>query len=256
MDSGYLTMDSGSDSDSDAESSIGPTYPKVVVERAPNHDNTNPCFTAWELCVEASDDIPDVSAPGSAEQRPKLSVQMYDTTLEAGDDEHIRALVRRIYEETEDRIGNCRIDLYGLPMPVDTEGEERVTRCVAHQKAEIATRNATGRSDFFIPPTFGDQWDRGIIIVNKPERDWHDDYSSFICVDFDKLPKYRSPRPDPHWEHCGLNSLDEAVSSLRESRQWFYDCYVLEGIIDRDLENWSRHSNRALERRPAESTAS
>ena len=209
---------------------------KNIIERAPNHDNKNPCFTAWELRSMTP------GLPAIPRFRPKWSIQMYDTTPQAGDEDHIRALVTKIHEDTLESRGGMgrnrpdRIDLYGMPMPVDTPEEVRVAQCVAHQRAEIAARNATGNGDFFIPPSFGHFYNRIIVVIDKPEETWGDDEAegegAFITVDFDKLPRTPHHAPDPRARRMPKEELDEdGLWDCREGVETFNDNYVVDGVV-------------------------
>jgi hypothetical protein len=124
-----------------------------VIEEAPTHDGT-PCFTAWQAYWERDDQGCQYLDTRS---RPLFSIQIYDTTPNSRDKQHLRALAEHIHKSTwDDRTMSGenqlqdRLDVYGLALPADTPESERITRCVAHQRAEIEARNSTGKSDFYI----------------------------------------------------------------------------------------------------------
>ncbi|KAI2606212.1 uncharacterized protein GGS25DRAFT_500149 [Hypoxylon fragiforme] len=230
--------------------------PGTIVERAPNHDPNNYCFTAWEYLEPAEDDTDDDTDDGTNHgatpknpiTRHKWSIQIYVTIPEASNEEYLRALVRKIHDETLQIRGGSgrhapdRMDMYGLPLPPGTSEEETVAQCVSHQKHEIAARNATGRSDFFIPPTFDNTYNNLILIVDQPEEKWNEGEGGFLVVQFDKLPQYKSDQSDPSWMRVDWDYLGQALWQFREMIEWFYDSYVYDGTMDEDLERWHRES--------------
>ncbi|KAF6783484.1 hypothetical protein CSOJ01_15892 [Colletotrichum sojae] len=72
-------------------------YPRTVVEEAPSHDG-RPCYAAWEMC-EAD---PDIQTPPDVSNRPKWSIQLYDTTPAAADRTYIRAVAKQVEESTRE----------------------------------------------------------------------------------------------------------------------------------------------------------
>ncbi|CCF45788.1 hypothetical protein CH063_14750, partial [Colletotrichum higginsianum] len=70
-------------------------YPRTIVEEAPSHDG-RPCYAAWQM----TEMDPDTETPPDASNRPKWSIQLYDTTPAAGDREHIKATAKRLEEST------------------------------------------------------------------------------------------------------------------------------------------------------------
>jgi hypothetical protein len=65
------------------------------------------------------------------------------------------------------------LDFYRLAMPADTTVDDRVAKCIEHQKAEVAARNATGKTDYFIPKTYGFwNYERRIFVIIKPGAEW------------------------------------------------------------------------------------
>lgn len=215
-------------------------YQRLVVENAPNHDNTRPCSSAWWL----RDYEPVEDTPANPERRPKWSIQVYDTTPQAADAAHVQRQARKIFEETWEQRRNegrelpDRVDVYGLPLPADTPDEERVRRCIAHQNREIHERNATGRADFFIPPTFDEPYSRVLMIIAAPEEAWNQGDGGFIDVAFDLTPKSRRAgvrQSDPTWGRVTWDDLGEALGPFRESLSWFTHSYVHDGTLDDDL---------------------
>jgi hypothetical protein len=213
-------------------------YPRTVTEKAPSHD-VKPCFTAWRL-IETQ---PDAATPPSAENRPQWSIQIYDTTPAASDPKHVRSMAREIHESTwpdRDLSGSNapdRIEVYGFPLPADTPEAERVDLCIAHQKAEIASRDASGPAGFSIPPTYGKQWRRRIIILDQssPEQS-ENDAEDFICVHFDPIPQGPNPNfpgdnsdlPDIRTYRFSRSKLGETMGEFRDRIRWYYETSVEE----------------------------
>ncbi|KAI8962152.1 hypothetical protein F5Y11DRAFT_203781 [Daldinia sp. FL1419] len=219
-------------------------WTRSILEPAPNHDFANPCFTAWEL----TDYKPNESTPVTSRNRPKWSFQMYATTPEADDEAYLRAVVQKIFKETQqDRGAHLpeyadRIDLYGLPMPAGTPTGDRVARCIEHQKAEIESRHGTGLEDFFISHCRGYFYNRMIIIIDT----WDDSDGTLIWVEFDKLERFWEDHdyPDPRSRPISRGALGEALFEPRTSIGSFYVNYVLGGLMKEELE---RCSGRAVE---------
>ncbi|WQF84006.1 hypothetical protein CDEST_09020 [Colletotrichum destructivum] len=235
-------------------------YPRTIVEEAPSHDG-RPCYAAWQM----TEMDPDTQTPPDASNRPKWSIQLYDTTPAAGDREHIKATVKRLEESTRRarrrREATSRVEVHGLVLPAGTPEAERVALCTAHHRAEVAARNASGTADFFIPPTFDDTWERRILIIKKPdaaardeslpgtgERDDNDDDDddgdgAFLAVFFDLKPE--AAAEDPGIPDCVVKrfpgkELGDRLQSFTSSIEWFYDSYVADGTIYSDLEKWRR----------------
>ncbi|KAL0942313.1 uncharacterized protein CTRU02_200199 [Colletotrichum truncatum] len=220
-------------------------YSRTVVEEAPSHDGKI-CYAAWKL----TESDPDVRTSPEASNRPKWSIQVYDTTPMAGDREHIITVAQKLEESTRqgrDRRGAPnRIEVHGLPLHADTPENERVARCTAHHRAEVAERNATGVTDFFIPPTFDDTWKHRVLIIDKPEGSWDESEKqdgAFLAVFFDLQPQARAEDPDGSDLHSIRFTGADLVENLRsftKSIEWFYESYVEDGTIYRDLEKWQQ----------------
>ncbi|KAK1961212.1 hypothetical protein LY78DRAFT_662305 [Colletotrichum sublineola] len=226
-------------------------YPRTVVEEAPSHDS-RPCYAAWEM----TETDPDTQTPPDASNRPKWSIQIYDTTPAAGDREHVKATAIKIEESTRrvrDRRGAPdRVEVHGLPLPADTPEAERVALCTAHHRAEVAARNASGAADFFIPPTFDDLWERRILVIDKPdageagpsETDGNGG-GAFFAVFFGMKPEAAAEGPGgPDYEIMRFSGKDlgDRLRGFTSSIEWFYDSYVGDGTIYRDLEKWRREA--------------
>ncbi|KAJ0165192.1 hypothetical protein CTA2_12066 [Colletotrichum tanaceti] len=237
-------------------------YPRTVVEEAPSHDG-RPCYAAWEM----TETDPDAQTPPDASNRPKWSIQLYDTTPAAGDREHVRATAKRVEDSTrrarQRREALSRVEVHGLAVPAGTPEAERVALCAAHHRAEVAARNASGTADFFIPPTFDDLWERRILVIDKPiaaaaardesspetnENDNDndnddDDGGEFLAVFFGLKAGAATESPGvPDYEVVRFpgKDLGDRLRSFTSSIEWFYDSYVGDGTIYGDLEKWRR----------------
>ncbi|KAF9871055.1 hypothetical protein CkaCkLH20_11472 [Colletotrichum karsti] len=217
-------------------------FPRTVVEETPSHDGKI-CYAAWKL-VETD---ARARTPPDASNRPKWSIQVYDTTPHAGDRKHVKATALKLEESTREgramRSARDRVEVHGLPLPADAPEAERVARCTAHHRAEIAARNATGTTDFFIPPTFDDTWERQILIIDNPEASWDETGGAFLAVFFDLTPEARAEDPDGsdlYVVRLAGADLGQRLRPFTESIEWFYESYVEDGTIYRDLERWQQ----------------
>ncbi|KAF2644054.1 hypothetical protein P280DRAFT_537718 [Massarina eburnea CBS 473.64] len=128
-----------------------------IVEEAPSHDSTL-CFTA---CIR--EDVVKIPEGWSSDfiipnRRPQWSIQIYDTTPQSGNPEHLITLAEMLHSETrEDREAWGRgepdsVDIWGMPLTTDASDEERIAKCKAHVLAEITSRNAP---EIFLYPATG-----------------------------------------------------------------------------------------------------
>ena len=65
-----------------------------------------------------------------------------------------------------------RIDVWGMPLPVDMSNEDRVARCMTHMEAEIASRESAPADTvyhFHIPQLHGYKWLLGFLIIDRPQ---------------------------------------------------------------------------------------
>ncbi|TDZ31412.1 hypothetical protein C8035_v005977 [Colletotrichum spinosum] len=224
-------------------------YPRTVVEKAPSHDG-KPCFAAW-LLHESEKDIqtpPDEYAP----ERPIYSLPFYETSILADSEEHIRAVAQKLEEESRDHRdqtgqgNNVRIDTHGLALPIEVPDFVRWTKCMEHHRAEVASRNATGLKDFFIPPTCSKRWKHRIVLVeegNSKEVGSGKAEDRFVVLYFDLTEEVKKEDP------LHLNYFVERYATLEKvfvdigqcstpGIDLFYYAYVDDGQIDEDLEQW------------------
>lgn len=170
-----------------------------VVEEAPSHDGT-PCFTAW-----LRDEIVKVPQGWLASDFsmdntiPKLSLQIYDTTPGSNNPDHLKTLAETLHKDTrQERLSQCReeadrIDVWGMPLATNTSVEERIAKCKAHVLAEISSRDKDGNTDFIIPRLlnhYNIQWQRAIVIIDRPRALWNEDEGGFLAVYWDDSPDH------------------------------------------------------------------
>jgi hypothetical protein len=170
---------------------------QYVIEEAPSHDNIC-CFTAWirKEIVKIPEgwshsDYPDYG------NRTEWSIQIYDTTPQSDNPNHLKALAETLHRETrEEREGHGRgepdrIDVWGMPLAVDISDEGRIAKCKSHHLAEIASRKALNIVDFHIPVRPNWMYERAIIIIDRPEALWDKDEGGFLAVYWDMIPSVR-----------------------------------------------------------------
>lgn len=236
-------------------------YPRTVVEEAPSHDG-RPCYAAWKM----NEADPDTQTPPDASNRPKWSIQLYDTTPAAVDRAHVRAAAKQVEESTREarrrREAHSRVEVHGLPLPAGTPDAERAALCMAHHRAELAARNASGAAaDFFIPPTFDGLWEHRILVSvggndddddhprageatrSGPEADGKNGGGpAFLAVFFGMKPEAAAENPgdepDMHVMRFSGEELGDRMLGFTHSIEWFYDSYVADGTIYSDLEKW------------------
>ncbi|KUJ12879.1 uncharacterized protein LY89DRAFT_785441 [Mollisia scopiformis] len=178
--------------------------------------------------------------------RPIFSFQVYDTTENSADHAHLDAVATKIHEDTyEERdfyggMFSDRLDFYGLAMPSDTTQEERVQKCIEHQKAEIAARNATGKTDYYIPGTFDQRdYQRQFVIIDKTDPQWEQGEGGFLKVRYDLLHGEREEDDQCPEISCrradGINALGKWLYESKSIGQWFYETYVGGGLIQEEM---------------------
>ena len=209
---------------------------KDVLEHITTHDST-PCTTAWrDHRIEGEPD----------EKRPIYSLQIYDTTPGSSDQQHLDHVAMKIHQETYegrdrwDGVSRDRLDFYGLAMPTATSQEERVQKCIAHQTAEIAARNATGKMDYFIPGTYDFEYhQRQFFIIDRTEEEWDVGEGGFLNVQYDLVQKERDEDDEVNELYAtrikGIKNLGEVFNGAKTRCRWFYETYVHDGLINEEL---------------------
>ncbi|KAF5519666.1 hypothetical protein CGCA056_v009986 [Colletotrichum aenigma] len=135
-----------------------------------------------------------------------------------------------------------RIEVIGLALPEDTSDSERIERCMEHHRAEVAARRTTG-SVFFIQTAVQGDYKHRIAIRRLDEDRLGEIYSggNFLDVSFD--PKAMVRPSDPEMSQYGSSrfataNVGRVFGTFRQSIRWFYDRYVDNGTIYRDMETW------------------
>lgn len=146
-----------------------------------------------------------------------------------------------------------RFDVYGLEMPADTTREERVRRCIEHQKGEIKARNATGNTDYYIQKISGcDSYQRSIFAIVEAESD-SEDGGRFLVIRYDLQPIDEDDEDEievelPEVWSRGLGDMTDLGQCLFEQnleQAWFYETYVHDGLIQEELAHTSRKGDQA-----------
>ncbi|KAF1922829.1 uncharacterized protein M421DRAFT_10182 [Didymella exigua CBS 183.55] len=170
---------------------------QYLVEEVSSHGNT-PCYTAW-----VREEIVRVPQGWSASdftiatQRPQWSLQIYDTTPQAADQDHLKTLAETLHRETREERGAGgrdepdRIDVWGMPFAADASEEDRIAKCKAHISAEMAARHTSVDDDFYVSEFHShDQWKRAILIIDQPQESWNEGEGGFLAVYWDPHPGY------------------------------------------------------------------
>ncbi|KAH6633125.1 hypothetical protein C7974DRAFT_423532 [Boeremia exigua] len=207
------------------------TRDQYLVEEVSSHDGTS-CYTVW-----VREEIVKVPQGWSAsdftiaDKRPHSSLQIYDTTPNAADPDHLKNLAEKLHKETREKRGvntrdqPDRIDVWGIPFTADASEEERIAKCKAQISAEIAAREASGDDNFHIPELRSHyQWNRAIIIIDQPEDCWNEGEGGFLAVYWDVHPSYLEmlaqaygedyQQPDMSAVRCTRDELGELLGRL------------------------------------------
>ncbi|KAM0430148.1 hypothetical protein ACHAPT_006156 [Fusarium lateritium] len=224
----------------------------MVAEEAPSHDGTL-CCSVWEAEQAIVDPEPI--------KRPKWGIQIYDTRSDSGKDmERVKELALKIYEDTWDERSAMgrgtldRIDLYSLAMPDDTPPAERAVKCKSHNVREIATRNVTGRTDFYIPRTpcgSPGSGQRSVLVIDRPQAQWDEPgQGGFLHVRWDpmSMTKRGEWTRKPSMDYAERNSdeinlfryeytdqVPQVLQNMRDGVEWFETNYVDTGLLDEEL---------------------
>ena len=186
-----------------------PTY-----ETLTSHDGT-PCTIAWGRTILAPN-------------RPPASIQIYDTTPSSASngEENAKSLSKGPLDEAGEVHFRERLDIYGLAIDASVSEDERIAKCIAHQRAEIADREAKGRKDlhmmFWHWGTYN--YKRFILVINKETADWQDGEMLFVWFDPVEMPEDADyDLPEIRVErYKGLDKLMSEMNSVR--RHFFMQC--------------------------------
>ncbi|KAI8283800.1 hypothetical protein K4K59_007639 [Colletotrichum sp. SAR11_240] len=165
---------------------------RLAIEEAPSHDGT-PCFSIWRYLDRSHlpEKWPPVTPPAS--QRPRRALQIYDTTPGSDDPDHLKALAETLYGKLDmcNLDEETRIDVWGMPLPLEASDEDRVAKCHAHSKVEIVWRKMDSDGEFRMPPRkFVPQWHRVMLIIDRPMTQWDEDEGGSLSVGWDPRIEY------------------------------------------------------------------
>lgn len=105
-------------------------------------------------------------------------------------------------------------------MPPKTSEEERVQRCIEHQKFEIVARNETGKMDFFIPGIYDRRdWQRRLFIIDKQIEEWGQVEGPFLDVEYHLAQRERDEDDRPGETRCqrlwGMAGLEARLDEFK-----------------------------------------
>ncbi|RSL51312.1 hypothetical protein CEP53_008478 [Fusarium sp. AF-6] len=231
----------------------------MVTEDAPSHDGTL-CCSVWEAREAFVNPEPV--------KRPTWGIQVYDTRSNSGKSmKQLKKLALKIYEDTWDvrsamgRETLDRIDLYGLAMPDDTPPAERAERCKAHNAKEIATRNASGKIDFYVPRMdcgFPESGQRCLLLIDRPEDKWDEpDQGGFLSVQWDPevrkdsdVESAESSLPERQDDQIRFyryeySEVEGVMQNMRDGVEWFDQNYVDTGLVAEELREAVERAQRS-----------
>lgn len=177
--------------------------PRAVVNPGPRLEtlasHSDPSISLISIHSPSRRPIPDTDDPSDTdavptEPRPRPSLQIYYTSpLTTEELETVaRTLETAVLKNrfATSGAGYERLDIYALSV-VTMEEEEAVAhkdgrfatlanadvvvqRCVTHQRAEIAARNANDGKEWYIQryDVAGGEWRRGIVVIRTPVAEW------------------------------------------------------------------------------------
>lgn len=113
------------------------------------------------------------------DQLPQPSYPFCDTRLGSSRPEHLRSVAEALHRKTREYLSSPRgpeerdrIDLFGMPFPIDTCDEKKAEACQTHLIAEIASRAVDQKLGPHVIPEFSDNpiWTRWLIIIDRPKK--------------------------------------------------------------------------------------
>lgn len=160
-----------------------------------------------------------------ADTPSKRSFQIYITTPQAANLDHVQALAREFQEElckdhgVGGRDTTARIDVWAKLFAADTSEQTKINSCKAHVLAEIAARETLGVDSFHVSAFCRyDRWERFLLIMDSPEESWNQGEGGFLAVYWDH-PLIPRETPDGTWiedEGGLLGMFSHRESSSRE----------------------------------------
>lgn len=233
-------------------------FPKIIIDPIRTHDST-PAATIYRAMLNAIN-------TGTI-TLPLFSYQFYDISPHTPSGLHAMTVALFLHEGTIhnrnlDYQFPQRIDVYSFPLPAEMSEENRVEKCIAHQRAELGARMKTGMTDYFMQCTLSpDNYQRIIFIIDSSVDKFEE--NGFLCVSYDqKVPNEERAEDDQLAEvdihrttdmrswflrpEDALARIDgrplvmEALGwtlsqNVENSAEKFYNWYVEEGVIYEDL---------------------
>ncbi|KAJ3132951.1 hypothetical protein HK100_004790 [Physocladia obscura] len=122
-------------------------------------------------------------------ERPKASIQIYNVASSTPSQEQIFSLATTLLNDRGTGVferNYCvdyldRLDIYGLTVSSNLSTEEKVEKCIQHQKAEIAVRNIADGKEWFIQ-----KWEsvmdyrRFLVVIDTKEEEWEEKGMLFV----------------------------------------------------------------------------
>lgn len=183
--------------------------PRAVINPGPRLEtlasHSDPSIPLVSIHSPSRRPIPDPDDPSDidavpTEPRPRPSLQIYYTSPLTTTAEELEMVARTLETAVlKDRFatssaGYERLDVYALPVVTTEEDEDEeavvvhkdgrfatladadvaVRRCVAHQRAEIAARDANDGKEWYIQryDVAGGEWRRAIVVIRTPVAEW------------------------------------------------------------------------------------
>lgn len=181
--------------------------PRAVANPGPRLEtlamHSDPSIPLVSIHTPSKRPVPDPDDPEDTdavptEPRPRPSLQIYYTSPSLASTEELETVARTLETAVlKNRFATSgagfeRLDVYALPVEATTEEEGEIVqhkdgrfatladadvavqRCVAHQRAEIAAREASGGKEWYIQryDVAGGEWRRGIVVIRSPVAGW------------------------------------------------------------------------------------
>ncbi|KZM26589.1 uncharacterized protein EKO05_0005373 [Ascochyta rabiei] len=204
---------------------------QCVVEKVPSHHDPGvPCYTAWMR--EEIEKVPEGWSASDftiANKRPQRSFQIYDTTPQAANPDHLQTLAEEFQTElckdhgVGGRNKTARIDVWAKPFAADASaGEEmKIDTCKAHILAEIAARETSGDNSFHVSELCSHvRWKRFLLIMDQPEESWNEDEGGFLAVYWDPHSSYQGTPEGPE-THTRRYTREELGTLLEDITNFF-----------------------------------
>ncbi|KAF6821959.1 hypothetical protein CPLU01_12292 [Colletotrichum plurivorum] len=233
----------------------------TVVRPAPSHDG-RAIFAAYSVLEETQH--VDIAA-----HRPPFGLVIYDTTPGANPARAER-MARVIFERTmkeRRRAENDPDRIEVVASPQTLTDRERARACIRHyeqeRKSRLAMANAEDAKSWFLPEWLSDEWYAwGIIVIDRLQDRWEEalgylekhpkeedalrsPYGSFMKLYWqpreevwERWEEPVTPESLVHVNRMKLELLGRGLGAqvLSQGVSGFYEHFVRDGILDRELE--------------------